>query len=99
MGGAACKKVTARIESRPMVSLDCGAARKLVRKWRCEGAVGKRGRRGRKLCHLRRADENKTLHIQSNVVGSRTYNTFSLRSVAPAHHVKYPHNTYITYIV
>lgn len=36
MGGAACKKVTARIESRPMVSLDCGAAR-----WWC-GSGGAR---------------------------------------------------------
>lgn len=98
MGGAVSKKVTARIESRPMVSLDYGAAR-----WWC-GSGGARvlwenGGRGRKLCHLRRADENKTLHIQSNVVRSRTYNTFSLRSVAPAHHVKYPHNTYFTYYI
>lgn len=92
VGGAVYKKVTARIVARPIVSRDCvsgsqsGGRRGALRR------TGLRKNRGDdKSSASYGADENKTLHpVERRQVADVQH--IPLRSVAPAHHVNYPHN-------
>lgn len=97
VGGAVYKKVTARIVARPMVSRDCGSPLRSGGRrgaLRLTGLSENGGGEGGKSSATYRADENKTLHpVERRRVADVQH--ISLRSVAPAHHVNYPHNIII----